>query len=99
GILLSVDMQRSVDGVLVMDDSFGNVTVSRTHQTYEVINNQAKVKTSESISDTTGQDGSTNHQDVTMTYTNNQTTGKLTGASGAGIFNGNDGFGNTTVGT
>ncbi|OVE75654.1 hypothetical protein BVX98_07195, partial [bacterium F11] len=49
---------------------------------YEIINNQAKVRQSTSISDSFGVDGSPSHSISVTNYTNNVRTGRLVGADG-----------------
>ncbi|MBI3012279.1 MAG: hypothetical protein HYY63_01500, partial [Elusimicrobia bacterium] len=48
----------ATQGVSAIVDFFGNMTVSRSDQTYDIINGQAKVKTARSGSDTINVDGS-----------------------------------------
>ncbi|HOW29002.1 MAG TPA: hypothetical protein PK876_10945, partial [Elusimicrobiota bacterium] len=53
----------------VTRDAFGNVTISQTNQTFVVVANQAKVKTTTSSSETTSVDGSvTTTLPYSMTY-------------------------------
>ncbi|MBU1785263.1 MAG: hypothetical protein KKG95_08010, partial [Candidatus Omnitrophica bacterium] len=68
-------------------------------QTYEIINGQAKLVTSTSITDTINLDTSTSHSEITTTYTNNQMTGVLTNAAGTGQLNGTDSMSNSYIGT
>ncbi|OVE75325.1 hypothetical protein BVX98_07800, partial [bacterium F11] len=67
-------------------------------QQFEIINNQAKMITSRSISDTRSKDRGTNHQELTVrnTYDDN---GILTGVIGRGTFVSVDASRNVTRGT
>jgi hypothetical protein len=63
---------------------------------YEVINNQARILKSTSISDSSAVDGSPSHSLNVVDYSNDQLTGKLTGAVGQSAFWSVDAEGNVT---
>ncbi|MBI3012117.1 MAG: hypothetical protein HYY63_00650, partial [Elusimicrobia bacterium] len=101
-----VRAENSIPGVTVMDDGFGNRTASRTTQTYDILNGQAKVKTVTSHTDILNIDGSRSvaegSVDSVVTYTYGDRDGKkgiLIGATNTtpGVTAMDDGFGNRTA--
>ncbi|MBI3012590.1 MAG: hypothetical protein HYY63_03085, partial [Elusimicrobia bacterium] len=101
GILTGARNTR--DGVTAVNDGFGNISKSVTHQTYDIINGQAKVKTVTSSSEINNIDGSFSVADQSVasvvTYDYGDKDGKkgiLTGARNTrdGVTAVNDGFGN-----
>lgn len=83
-------------GKYVSNDSFGSKTESKISQTFFLLKDQAKLKSSKQESETKNVDGSWKKQDVTTTYTYDS-KGKMTGASGSGTSTSDDGFGNVTT--
>jgi len=90
-------VSSSGNGTFNSNDGYGNLTSGTIAQSYEIMNGQAKLITSETTSNTVNLDGSTQDQTVTVSYSYD-TAGKLTGASGSGTFRSEDGFGNQTSG-
>jgi hypothetical protein len=86
------------NGTFSANDGNGNITTGLLHQSYRIINGQAKLSTSTTHSNTVNKDGSTQTQSVTVVYQYNS-NGVLTGAYGYGTFSSNDGHGNVTTGT
>ncbi|MBI2119152.1 MAG: hypothetical protein HYT97_05950, partial [Elusimicrobia bacterium] len=92
------------------NDGAGNATYSAIEQTYFIINGQAKIETSKTMSRTENVDGSLSWQDGTthngiqtiaseITYTYDLTTGKLNGNGATAVdavSAADDGFGNWT---
>ncbi|MBI3012646.1 MAG: hypothetical protein HYY63_03370, partial [Elusimicrobia bacterium] len=104
GILIGA--VNTVPGVTVMDDGFGNRTTSKTTQTYEIVNGQAKVKTVSTHTDIVNLDGShslaNGSTDGVVTYTYGDKDGKkgvLIGAVNTtpGVTVMDDGFGNLST--
>src|SRR6185295_8501141 len=79
-------------GSFTSDDGFGNKTSGSISQTYTVIKGQAKMAASTTNSKTANLDGSSQDQTVKVDYAYDS-VGKVAGASGAGNFTSDDGFG------
>ncbi|MBI3013018.1 MAG: hypothetical protein HYY63_05265, partial [Elusimicrobia bacterium] len=91
------------DGVTAVNDGFGNISRSVTHQTYDLINGQAKVKTVTTSTEINNIDGSFSVKDQSVssevTYDYGDKDGKkgiLVGAENTrdGVTAVDDGFGN-----
>ncbi|MBI4396442.1 MAG: hypothetical protein HY548_05060, partial [Elusimicrobia bacterium] len=99
GLLKGAENTRP--SVILMDDGYGNITVSETRQEFDSkwieLTGKALVTNTVSHNETANLDGSSQVQDMTVTY-DYDNVGRLASAAGAGKFDGDDGFGNLTSG-
>jgi len=65
-------------------DANGNITHSTINQTYEIILDQARQLTNSTVSDTYDVDGVKTHQNLLVTYVNDEQTGLVQSATGNG---------------